>query len=249
MNSDSHNQLINKLEVLGYKVQDSNQIQDKITVVKAYKNVGVILPDKRVECELIFEFKLNQKNVKIEDGLKVKLTQVNPKFDNIETIDIRDLKSSIVKEFNKGNYINSHQSYSQNNSIIRSSIVEQYFDKGELSFGDVESLLLVKFMKEVDSRLKQIETLLQTGISKNDKDESVLETDRLLVVDDVVKILGLAKATIYSKTSRNELPYMKRGKKLYFRESEIMKYLKDGKVLSNDEVQENARKMIGRLRN
>lgn len=44
------------------------------------------------------------------------------------------------------------------------------------------------------------------------------------------------KSTWYSKISRNELPYYKRGKKIYFLKSEIDEWLKQGKCKSNAEI-------------
>ena len=70
------------------------------------------------------------------------------------------------------------------------------------------------------------------------------ESDELLGVKAVSELLGLAINTIHKKAYRKELPHMKRGKFLYFKRSEIMEYLNRGKVLSNDELEELARKKL-----
>ena len=49
-----------------------------------------------------------------------------------------------------------------------------------------------------------------------------------------------AKATWYSKISRGEVPYHKRGKKVYFLKSEIDAWLKQGKCKSNAEIEQEA---------
>lgn len=66
-------------------------------------------------------------------------------------------------------------------------------------------------------------------------------SDRVLKIEDVMHLLGCKKATIYSKTSKGEIPHMKAGGKLYFSEKEIMNYLQNGKVLSHSEAMEIAK--------
>lgn len=66
-------------------------------------------------------------------------------------------------------------------------------------------------------------------------------SDRVLNINDVMQLLNCKKATIYSKTSKGEIPHMKVGGKLYFSEKEIINYLKNGKVLSHSEAMEIAK--------
>ena len=66
------------------------------------------------------------------------------------------------------------------------------------------------------------------------------ETDRLLTVDETAQFLNLAKPTIYSKVSRNELPVMKRGKRLYFSHSELLEYIKEGRKKTDSEIEAEA---------
>lgn len=51
----------------------------------------------------------------------------------------------------------------------------------------------------------------------------------LLNIDEVGELLSLSKATIYAKVSRREIPFMKRGKRLYFSREQILDYIKEGK--------------------
>ena len=48
---------------------------------------------------------------------------------------------------------------------------------------------------------------------------------RIWNIDDVVRFTGLAKGTIYNMTSRREIPFRKRGKKLFFIPDEIMNWI------------------------
>lgn len=69
-------------------------------------------------------------------------------------------------------------------------------------------------------------------------------SDRILQLDEVLQLLSCKKATIYKKTSTNEIPHMKIGGKLYFSEKDILEYLKKGKVLSHQEIDKLAESYI-----
>lgn len=56
------------------------------------------------------------------------------------------------------------------------------------------------------------------------------QTDTILTVEEVRELTGLSKSAIYQKTcSRDgnppELPHFKRGKRLYFKQSEIIQWM------------------------
>ena len=99
-------------------------------------------------------------------------------------------------------------------------------------------------MKKLDKRLNLIEKAMLSNTSTLNKQDNIKFDDKVLSIDEVSKLLGLAKATIYSKASRKELPFIKRGKRLYFMEKEIIEYLKGGKILSNDEIDEISKNYI-----
>jgi excisionase family DNA binding protein len=49
--------------------------------------------------------------------------------------------------------------------------------------------------------------------------------EKLLSVDDVADLLGLARCTVYAWASRRRLPALKIGARLMFRPSEIQKWI------------------------
>jgi excisionase family DNA binding protein len=65
-------------------------------------------------------------------------------------------------------------------------------------------------------------------------------TDELLNVEQAAELLQLKVPTMYSKVSRNELPVMKRGKRLYFSKAELTAYLKAGRIKTNEELEAEA---------
>jgi predicted DNA-binding transcriptional regulator AlpA len=54
-------------------------------------------------------------------------------------------------------------------------------------------------------------------------------------IDTLKQITGYSRATVYSKTSRNEIPHFKRDGKLYFRHSEILAWLTENRVKTKAE--------------
>jgi excisionase family DNA binding protein len=52
--------------------------------------------------------------------------------------------------------------------------------------------------------------------------------DRLLTRNQLADMLGISLTSIWSKMKNGELPFMRLGKKIYFRESEINKILQEG---------------------
>ncbi len=59
-------------------------------------------------------------------------------------------------------------------------------------------------------------------------------------VGQAAALLNLATATIYEKTSRKQLPYYKKGKKVMFKRSESMEWMESGKIPSEDETRRGA---------
>ena len=86
---------------------------------------------------------------------------------------------------------------------------------------------------------KEVSQLKELLLSSK-KQPTTEKTEKFLTVKEVSEFLNLAVPTIYSKVSRNEIPYYKKGKRLYFSRAEIMDYLKEGRSKSNEEIQADA---------
>ena len=56
--------------------------------------------------------------------------------------------------------------------------------------------------------------------------------DELLTVKEASMVIKLAVPTIYGLVHKNEIPYSKRGKRLYFRKSELLEWINSGKRTS-----------------
>ena len=62
------------------------------------------------------------------------------------------------------------------------------------------------------------------------------DQDKIFSIKEACIFLNLAQQTLYGFTSRREIPFIKRGKKLYFRKSELKNWLFEGKKKSKTEI-------------
>lgn len=63
----------------------------------------------------------------------------------------------------------------------------------------------------------------------------------LMTSKEAAKFLNLSRSTIYQKVSRMEISHFKRGNRLYFQKSELLKYIKKGRVKTVQDLQEEAK--------
>ena len=86
------------------------------------------------------------------------------------------------------------------------------------------------------ARLETIENLLLD--IKHQKLEAKKQAE-YFTVKEVAKFLDLTVPTIYSKVNRGQLPYLKRGKRLYFSRETIENWLNntDQKQQKNEHIQ------------
>ena len=70
----------------------------------------------------------------------------------------------------------------------------------------------------------------------------VEESDTEMTIDDVCRFLGTTKPTIYRLTCQRKIPHYRKGKKLLFDKSEILKWdnEKKRKVKTKAEIEEEA---------
>ncbi len=83
-----------------------------------------------------------------------------------------------------------------------------------------------------------IEVSLKKVLSAERSNHSTPEQpqEEFLTIEQAAEFLKLTVPTLYSKTSKGELPAMKRGKRLYFSRLELVQYLKDGRRKTNTEL-------------
>ena len=93
-----------------------------------------------------------------------------------------------------------------------------------------------KLITDISERVTA--NILKAVQNNNPKTE---QPEQLLTIQEAAEFLSLTVPTLYSKTSKGELPFMKRGKRLYFSRTELLDYLKEGRKKSNAEIEAEAK--------
>jgi len=70
----------------------------------------------------------------------------------------------------------------------------------------------------------------------------------LLTVTEAAELLNLAKPTIYALSQQSKIPYMKKGKRLYFDKTELLDWVKEGRNSTDSELKNKALKEVQNTR-
>ncbi|MCF8465125.1 MAG: helix-turn-helix domain-containing protein [Flavobacteriales bacterium] len=105
-------------------------------------------------------------------------------------------------------------------------------EKPNLSFDQLPQL--------IHDQGRQIEELtklvLQALADKSEQEPDVPNMN----IHEAAEFLKLKVATVYSKVSKGELPYMKRGNRLYFSKKDIILYLRQTRNQTKEEINAQA---------
>ena len=85
----------------------------------------------------------------------------------------------------------------------------------------------------------ELEQLIQTSVKKalsEQASEGSKSQNLLFTVDQASEFLNLAKQTLYTFTSKRQIPFIKRGKKLYFKKADLESWLNEGKKATEKEI-------------
>ena len=103
----------------------------------------------------------------------------------------------------------------------------------------MEHLTLEGLPKAVTKLTYEVSELKRLLIEKQEQAPKE-QAEQFLTIQEASDFLKLSVPTLYSKVSKNEIPYMKRSKRLYFSLTELMEYLKQGRKNSNAEIEQEA---------
>lgn len=70
----------------------------------------------------------------------------------------------------------------------------------------------------------------------------------LLSFEDMCAFLGIAKSTGYQRIGRGEIPHFKKGRRLYFRKSELIEYVESGRRKTRRELEEAAKDYLAKAK-
>ena len=93
--------------------------------------------------------------------------------------------------------------------------------KNDLTFDDLPQVV-AHLAGEISSLKNLIEEKRDTSQSQKP------DPDELMTIKQASEFLDLTVQTLYNKVSKNEIPFMKRGKRLYFSKEQLIDYLKQG---------------------
>lgn len=84
-------------------------------------------------------------------------------------------------------------------------------------------------------------------LTKNAHDMQSLKEESPLNVEEAAEFLGISTSHLYKLTSKGQIPHYKPfGKRLYFYQSDLNEIIKSGRVMTDEEIrQEAARKTAG----
>ena len=70
-------------------------------------------------------------------------------------------------------------------------------------------------------------------------------TKEVLNLEEAASFLGIAKSTLYKMTHENRIPFYKpAGKLIYFEKSVLLEWIRSNRIMSEAELQEEARKKL-----
>ena len=82
-----------------------------------------------------------------------------------------------------------------------------------------------------------LEELIQGAVKNAVKNaQKAKPADELMDVDQASKFLHLAKQTLYGLTSERLIPFLKRGKRIYFKREELLEWVNQGKMRTREEI-------------
>ena len=86
-------------------------------------------------------------------------------------------------------------------------------------------------------KLNNLENLLKTLMQNDNGTVTITE---VLNLNQAAEYVSLSKSAIYIKTSERNIPHFKKGKKLYFKKSELDLWLTSMKISTKDEIDQAA---------
>ena len=72
------------------------------------------------------------------------------------------------------------------------------------------------------------------------------DSDKPMSVKEAGEFLNLARQTLYGYTSKNLIPFFKRGKKLYFYKKDLINWLSECRNKSSSEIKKEANDFINK---
>lgn len=69
---------------------------------------------------------------------------------------------------------------------------------------------------------------------------TLISSKTVLDLEETLMFTGLSKGHLYRLTSKRQIPFFKKNRKLYFKKSEIEEWMLDQRIPTEDEIQSQA---------
>ena len=95
--------------------------------------------------------------------------------------------------------------------------------------------------KVIVTSTQELESIVYNSVKKAIKEIGTgktkeMDADSFLTTKEASRLLNLAPQTIYGMTCKRKIPFFKQGKKLYFKKSDLIKWLERGRVNTQSEL-------------
>ena len=90
--------------------------------------------------------------------------------------------------------------------------------------------------EQINKRFNAIENLLLKIVNTP---SGVPPANQVLTVDEAASFLKLAKQTVYQLVSARDIPFSKKGKRLYFQRRELEQWIAEGRKRTRKEISES----------
>ena len=104
------------------------------------------------------------------------------------------------------------------------------------SFEDLPDIL-----NRIEGRLERIEEILSEKFNQEAPEDDILGAKQ------ASRILKFSVPTLYSKVCRREVPFYKRGNRLYFSKHKLLEWIQNGKKKSLNEISADAMKVVKKM--
>lgn len=88
----------------------------------------------------------------------------------------------------------------------------------------------------VISKSELVEIIQETLRTQVHNQIMPLQQNEFLSISEAADFLKMAKQTLYGLTSTRQIPFIKKGKKVYFNKCEIIVWLNEGKMKTKSEI-------------
>lgn len=86
------------------------------------------------------------------------------------------------------------------------------------------------------TKTELVEIIQETLRSAKQDEKMPAQQNEFLNISEASDFLKMAKQTLYGLTSNRQIPFIKKGKKVYFNKGEVIAWLNEGKMKTKAEI-------------